>query len=269
MDHFVVRSGTGPDPGVIRQLAQLGVSTTHEAMGRSGLMQPYLRPIFPGAAVAGRAVTVLTQAGDNLMLHAAIEQTRPGDVLVLATMSRSTDGMFGDLLATAAQARGVVALVTDGGVRDVATLTKMGFPVWSRAISAQGTVKATAGSVNIPVVVGGVLVNPGDLVVADDDGVVVVPLLAAERVLAAAARRAEEEEHKRALLAGGELSLDLYDLRRELTRLGVRYVGDQNGSADGDGAPEESNGEVAASGAVPDGATVAGKLREGPDPQPA
>jgi 4-hydroxy-4-methyl-2-oxoglutarate aldolase len=229
VSHIVVRTGKGPDPAVVTELARLGVSTAHEAMGRSGLLHSYLRPIYPGACVAGRAVTVLSQAGDNLMLHAAIEQCRPGDVLVVATMSLSTDGMFGDLLATAARARGVVGLVSEAGVRDVATLTTMRFPVWSRAISAQGTVKATPGSVNVPVIVGGVLVSPGDVVLADDDGVVVIPLLKAKEVAEAAARRAEEEEGKRVRLARGEFSLDIYGLRERLSGLGVRYVEGDDG----------------------------------------
>jgi 4-hydroxy-4-methyl-2-oxoglutarate aldolase len=230
--NVIVRSDTAPDQGAVAELGRLGVATAHECMGRRGLIGPHLRPIYPGAVIAGRAVTVLTQAGDNLMLHAAVEQCQPGDVVVVATVSPSTDGMFGELLATAFRARGVVGLVIDAGVRDVADLTSMGFPVWSKAISAQGTVKATAGSVNVPVVIGGQLVRPGDVVVADDDGVLIVPRDQAKEVAAASFRRAEDEEAKRELFRNGTLSLDLYNLRDVLFRLGVTYE-------DGDGASRE------------------------------
>ena len=231
--HVVVRSEIGPDLDTVEQLAGVGVSTAHEAMGRRGLAAPYLRPIYAGARIAGRAVTVLCQPGDNLMIHAAVEECRAGDVLVVATTSASTDGMFGDLLATALQARDVVGLVIDAGVRDVADLTAMGFPVWSRAVSAQGTVKATPGSVNVPIIVAGVLVRPGDVVVADDDGVLVVPLEEAGDVVAAAAAREENEAAKREQFRAGALSLDLYSLRDLLKTLGVTYV-------DADGRPEGS-----------------------------
>jgi 4-hydroxy-4-methyl-2-oxoglutarate aldolase len=221
--HVVVRSSAAPDPAAVAVLGRLGVSTGHEALGRRGLLDPVLRPVFPGARVAGRAVTALCAPGDNLMVHAAVEQCFPGDVLVVTTTSPSTDGYVGDLLATSLRARGVVGLVLDTGVRDVAELTAMGFPVWARAVCAQGTVKATPGSVNVPVVVAGALVHPGDLVVADDDGVLVVPRAEAPAVAEAAERREALEVAKRARLAAGELGLDMYDLRPQLEALGVVY----------------------------------------------
>ena len=233
MNHVVVRSARGPAAEHVETAARCGVATVHEAQGRRGLMKPYLRPIYNGPGIAGRAVTVLSHPGDNLMIHAAVEQCRPGDILVVTTVSDSTDGMFGELLATSLRARGVLGLVIDAGTRDVAELTEMRFPVWSKAVSAQGTVKATPGSVNVPVVAAGVGVNPGDLVVADDDGVVVVPLDRVDEVCAAAQRRAELEEEKRATLASGVLGLDLYSLRGQLAELGVTYVD----AVDADGTP--------------------------------
>lgn len=205
-------------------LGEYGTATVHEAMGRTGLAGPRFRPIQNGAKVAGNAVTVLSWPGDNLMIHAAIEQCQPGDVLVVTTNSPSTDGMFGELFATALQVRGVRALVIDAGVRDVADLREMGFAVWSTAVSAQGTVKATAGAVNIPVTLGQVAVAPGDVVVADDDGVVVVPRRQVDATLAACAARLEKEAAAREAFRHGELGLDRYGLRPVLESLGVRYV---------------------------------------------
>ncbi|GAA1183104.1 4-carboxy-4-hydroxy-2-oxoadipate aldolase/oxaloacetate decarboxylase [Pseudonocardia alaniniphila] len=222
--HLVVRSDLAPDADAVAQLGRQGVATVHEAQGRRGLLGPQIRPVQEGAVIAGRAVTVLSHPGDNLMLHAAVEQCRPGDVVVVSTTSESTDGMFGELLAVSMRSRGVIGLVTGAGVRDVSDLRRMGFPVWTRAVSAQGTVKASPGSVNVPVIVGGALVEPGDVVVADDDGVVVVPRAQAPAVAAAGEARLRNEADKRARLAAGELGLDMYGLRAELDRLGVRYV---------------------------------------------
>ncbi|WP_203137642.1 4-carboxy-4-hydroxy-2-oxoadipate aldolase/oxaloacetate decarboxylase [Microbacterium sp. JZ31] len=213
------------DAATVDGLAVHGVATVHEAMGRVGLAGPSIRPIQQGARVAGTAVTVLSWPGDNLMIHAAIEQCRAGDVLVVATTSPTTDGAFGDLFATALKARGVRGLVTATGVRDTQDLRDLGFPAWSNGVHAQGTVKATAGSVNVPVVVDGMLVHPGDVVIADDDGVVCVPRRAAEGALAAAdARVAKEEADRAAYGSGAELSLDRKGLRALLSDLGVRYV---------------------------------------------
>ncbi len=224
MKPVVVRNIKRADSNTIGTFAALGVSTVHEALGRSGLMKPYLRPIWAGASIAGPAVTVLAQPGDNWMIHVAVEQCQKGDILVVGCTADNTDGMFGDLLATALKARGVIGLVIDAGCRDVATLKEMGFPVWSKAISAKGTVKAALGAVNIPVVCGGVNVEPGDAVVADDDGVVIVPKKRAVEVAAKAQKRFDDEDGKRKRLQAGELSLDMYNMREGLTKAGLVYV---------------------------------------------
>ena len=224
MKPVVVRNIQRADSNAVGTLAACGVATSHEALGRSGLMKPYMRPIWAGAQIAGPAVTVLAQPGDNWMIHVAVEQCKKGDVLVVGCTADNTDGMFGELLATALIARGVIGLVIDAGCRDVKTLKEMGFPVWSKAISAKGTVKATLGSVNIPVVCGGVNVEPGDVVVADDDGVVVVPKKLAVETAQKAQRRKDDEDSKRKQLETGVLSLDMYKMREGLEKAGLRYV---------------------------------------------
>ncbi len=224
MKSVVVRNIQRADSNAIGTFEALGVSTVHEALGRSGLMKPDLRPIWPGAQIAGPAVTVLAQPGDNWMIHVAVEQCRKGDILVVGCTTDNTDGMFGELLATSLHARGVKGLIIDAGCRDVKALHEMGFPVWSRAISAKGTVKATAGAVNVPVVCAGVNVEPGDAVVADDDGVVVVPKKYAVETAQKAQKRHDDEDGKRKRLAAGELGLDMYKMREALEKAGLRYV---------------------------------------------
>src|SRR5580692_6178378 len=224
---LAVRNITRADAASVSALAKFGVATVHEAMGRVGLLDTYMRPIYAGAKACGTAVTIFAHPGDNCMLHVAAEMLEPGDVAVLGTSSENTDGMFGDLLATSFRARGAVGLVIDAGCRDAGELRAMGFPVWSKAVHAKGTVKATVGSVNTPILCAGALVHPGDVVVADDDGVVIVPKMQAAKVAAAAAARTAKEAGTRKRLAAGELGLDVYGMREPLAKAGLKYYEDE------------------------------------------
>ncbi|MGO9930764.1 MAG: 4-carboxy-4-hydroxy-2-oxoadipate aldolase/oxaloacetate decarboxylase [Steroidobacteraceae bacterium] len=224
---IAVTNVTRADPANVAELAKYGVATVHEAMGRMGLLASYMRPVYPGARTCGTAVTIFAHPGDNWMLHVAAELLRDGDVAVLGTSSENTDGMFGELLATSFRARGAVGLVIDAGCRDTAELREMKFPVWSKAVHAKGTVKATVGSVNTPIVCAGMLVHPGDVVIGDDDGVVIVPRLHAATVAAAAAAREAKEAATRKRLAAGELGLDIYGMREPLAKAGLKYFADE------------------------------------------
>ena len=221
---IVNRKVNRADSVQVERLSHFGVATIHEAMGRVGLMQPYMRPIYTGAHLCGTAVTVLLHPGDNWMMHVVAEQIQPGDIVVAACTADNTDGFFGDLLATSFKARGARGLIIDAGVRDVKDLTAMQFPVFSKAISAKGTVKETIGSVNVPVVCAGTMVNPGDVIIADDDGIVVVPANLAQEAADASAKRESNEAEKRQRLASGELGLDMYNMREKLAKAGLRYV---------------------------------------------
>jgi len=224
MNGIAVRNIDRADRAAVAELARYGVATIHEAQGRTGLMRPYMRPIYPGARLCGTAVTALAHPGDNWMLHVVAEMIHPGDVVVVALSAENTDGMFGELLATSYRSLGAVGLVIEAGCRDTAVLRDMNFPVFSRAISARGTVKAALGSVNIPVVCGGTIVNPGDVIAADDDGVVIVPRADAAKVAAASAAREQKEEGTRKRLAAKEFGLDVYGMREPLAKAGLRYV---------------------------------------------